>query len=57
VRLYLLEGTVIDATVDRVGGDFLDAALHAPGEARRRAEVREVQVVPIGAIAAVRRSI
>ena len=57
VRLYLREGTVIDATVDRVGGDFLDAALHAPGEPRRRGEVREVQVVPIGAIAAVRRSI
>jgi hypothetical protein len=56
VRLHLCDATVLDATLDRVGADFVDVALHAPGEARRRREVREVQAVPFTAVAAVRRS-
>jgi hypothetical protein len=55
VRLHLVDGTVLDATPDRVGGDFLDVALHAPGEPRRRGDVRGVRTVPIAAVAAVRR--
>lgn len=55
VRLHLRDATVLDATLDRVGADFVDVALHAPGEPRRRAEVREVQVIPSAAIAVVRR--
>ena len=55
VRLHLLDAEVLDATVDRVGADFVDAARHAPGEPRRREAVREVVLVPIASIAAVRR--
>jgi hypothetical protein len=55
VRLHLVDGDVLDATLDRVGADFVEAARHAPGEPRRRGEVREVSLVPFAAIAAVRR--
>lgn len=55
VRLELLDGTSVDATIDRVGADFVEAAVHAPGEPRRRAEVRDVEVIPFAALAAVRR--
>ncbi len=56
VRVHLVDGSVLDATVDRVGADFADVAVHPPGEARRRGEVRGVQLVALVAIAAVRRS-
>ena len=55
VRLHLRDGVALDATLDRVGADFVDVALHAAGEVRRRSEVRGVRAVPIAAIAAVRR--
>jgi hypothetical protein len=57
VRLHLLDGAVLDATIDRVGADFLDAAEHPAGEPRRRAEVRDVALVPLSALAAVRRRV
>jgi hypothetical protein len=50
-----VDGSVLDATIDRVGTDFLEAAVHAAGEARRRSEVREVVLIPYAALAAVRR--
>ena len=69
VRLYLADtangagavgtpsgATVLDVTIDRVGRDFVEVALHAPGEARRRTEVRAVDLVPITAVAALRRA-
>ncbi|PZS37074.1 MAG: hypothetical protein DLM58_00235 [Pseudonocardiales bacterium] len=55
VRICRVDGSVLDATVDRVGSDFLEAALHPAGEARRRGEVREIVLVPYPALAAVRR--
>jgi hypothetical protein len=55
VRLHLVDGAVLDATIDRVGADFVEVAEHAVGEARRRSEVRDVILVPIAALAAVRR--
>jgi hypothetical protein len=55
VRVHLVDGTVTDATLDRVGLDFVEAARHAAGEPRRRAEVRDVQVIALSALAAVRR--
>ncbi len=55
VRLNLRDRSVLDATLDRVGADYVDAALHAPGEARRRGDVREVQLVAVAAISVVRR--
>jgi hypothetical protein len=55
VRICRVDGSVIDATIDRAGADFLEAALHPAAEPRRRTEVREVIVVPYAALAAIRR--
>lgn len=55
VRLQLIDGDVLDATIDRVGADFVEVARHAPSEARRRNEVRDVILVPTGVLMAVRR--
>jgi hypothetical protein len=55
VRLHLVDGEVLDATIDRVGADFIEAARHPASEARRRGEVREVVLMPMAALAAVRR--
>lgn len=55
LRLHLVDETVLDGTLDRVGADFIEFALHAPGESRRRAEVREVLVVALSAVAVLRR--
>jgi hypothetical protein len=57
VRVGLVGGAVVDATIDRVGADFVEIARHAPGEVRRREQVRDVQVVPFSAVATVRRSL
>ncbi len=57
VRLELRDGSAIEATVDRVGADFVEVAAHPAGEPRRRADVRDVEVIPFGAIAAVQRSV
>ncbi|WP_375499757.1 hypothetical protein [uncultured Jatrophihabitans sp.] len=56
-RVHLVDGTVLDATLDRIGADFVEVAMHAPGEARRRHEVREVEAVPLSAVAVVRRGV
>lgn len=55
LRACLIDSTVIDGTLDRVGSDYVEFAVHAAGEPRRRAEVREVLVVPISALAVLRR--
>lgn len=55
VRICRVDGSTLDATLDRVGADFLEAALHPAGETRRRGDVREVVLVPLTAVAAVRR--
>ena len=57
VRLYLVDGTVIAATLDRVGADFVEAAIHPTGEPRRHSGVRDVQLVAFTALAAVRREV
>jgi hypothetical protein len=57
VRIDLVSGAAIDATLDRVGADFVEAARHAAGEPRRRGEVREVLLVPFAALAAVSRRV
>lgn len=57
VRMTLVDGSVLDATVDRIGADFVEVATHSAGEVRRRQDVRAVELVPIAAISAVRRSV
>jgi hypothetical protein len=57
VRAHLADGSTIDATIDRVGADFVEVATHLPGEPRRRPEVRDVVTLPLSAIVAVRRSV
>ena len=55
VALQLVDGTVLAATIDRVGNDFVEAARHPVGEERRQGAVRDVVLVPFASIAAVRR--
>jgi hypothetical protein len=55
VCLALVDGDLVDATIDRVGADFVEVARHAGAEARRRAEVRAVEVVALSGLVAVRR--
>jgi len=56
VRICRVDGSTLEATLDRVGADFVEAALHPAGETRRRGDVREVALVPLSAVAAVRRA-
>jgi hypothetical protein len=57
VRILLTDGATADATIDRVGSDFVEAATHSASEARRRQEVRDVELLPLAAITVVRRSV
>lgn len=57
VRVLLTDGSVLDATIDRVGANFIEVAEHSAAEPRRRHEVRDVELVPLTAVAAVRRSV
>jgi hypothetical protein len=55
LRAHLADGNAVDGTIDRVGADFVEIAVHAPGEIRRRTEVREVLVMALGELVAIRR--
>jgi hypothetical protein len=55
LRVALTDSTVLDGTLDRVASDYVELAVHAAGEPRRREEVREVLVLPISALAVLRR--
>jgi hypothetical protein len=55
LRIHLIDGSIVDGTLDRVGADFVEIAAHPAGELRRRAEVLEVLVLAIATIAVVRR--
>jgi hypothetical protein len=47
-------GTEITGTIDRIGADFLELALHPAWEPRRAASVRQVVLVPLSAMVFVR---
>lgn len=55
-RVHLIDGSVVDGTLDRAGADFLELAVHEAGGVRRAGNVRELQLVPLTALAAVRRA-
>jgi hypothetical protein len=55
VHISLRDGGVLDGTIDRVGSDFAELAVHGAGELRRRSDVREVVVLPMAALIAVHR--
>ena len=44
----------LTGTIDRVGADFIEVAVHAAWEPRRAGTVRSVALVPLGAIVLVR---
>jgi hypothetical protein len=54
VTVVLRDGTRLDGTLDRVGADFADLALHPVGEARRPSAVRSVRAVTFEALAVIR---
>ncbi len=56
-RLHLADASTLDATIDRVGADFVEVATHGAGEPRRRQDVREVELLPFTALVAVRRTL
>lgn len=56
VQLHLVDGSTVAATIDRAGADFVEVATHPPAEPRRVREVHDVEVLPLRAVAAVRRS-
>lgn len=63
LRLHLAGGTdagapwtSVDATLDRVGADFVEVATHPAGEVRRRTDVREIELIPLTALVALSRS-
>lgn len=45
-----LPGRIAHGTIDRVGADHFDLALHEPGQWRRRESVRGVATVAFGAV-------
>lgn len=57
VRVHLVDASTIEGTIDRVGADFIELAAHGVGELRRRAEVRDVNLVANSALSAVRRQV
>lgn len=47
-------GAEVIGTIDRVGADFVEVAVHAPWEPRRAGSVRSVALVPLRAVVLVR---
>lgn len=56
VEVVLSDGTVLTGTLDRVGADHVDLAQHDAEQARRAGAVRQMLLVPLSALALVRRT-
>jgi hypothetical protein len=54
VQLVLDDGGTVTGTVDRVGADYVEVAVHPADAPRRREAVQEVRAVVISAVAVVR---
>ena len=50
----MLASGEVHGTIDRVGRDHVDLAVHDRGEPRREGAVREVRIVPLAALLLVR---
>lgn len=55
VVVVLCDGQTLTGTVDRVGADFVEVAVHPLDEPRRADRVRGVRAVPFSALAMLRR--
>jgi hypothetical protein len=55
VRVHLVDGAIVEGTIDRVGADLIEVAVHERGSARRQSGVCHLEVIPVGALAALRR--
>jgi hypothetical protein len=55
VRVHLLDGTVVDGRLDRIGANFVEVAALAGPDARRRDAVRSATLINLRAVVAVRR--
>ena len=53
-QIRLADASTVVGTLDRVGGDFVEVALHT-SDVRRRTEVREVQLLHLPWLVALRR--
>jgi hypothetical protein len=53
VEATTLDGVLV-GTIDRVGRDHFDLAVHEPGTARRESDVRDVLMVPIERLVVIR---
>jgi hypothetical protein len=56
VTVWLVDGTTLAGTVDRVGADYIDVAEHCLDEPRRAGSVQGIRTVALGSIAMVRAS-
>ncbi len=54
VLVGMVDGGSVAGTLDRVGSDFIEVAVHPIGEPRRAAAVRQVLAIPIAAVSMVR---
>lgn len=54
VQVVLLDGARLAGTIDRVGADFCELAVHPEDEPRRAGAVRGVEAVALSAVALVR---
>jgi len=48
--LLRTQGGLVTGTIDRVGRDHVDVAVHEPGTLRRAGEVRQYRIVPLAQI-------
>jgi len=55
VSLVAADGAVLNGTLQRVGSDFVEMAVHVPGDALEAARSRRLTLVPFAALEVLRR--